>query len=411
MSTQGIVSLNCISVEQPIGVFYIGAMEARDLVEISWTDVRRIAPVEGQITLDLAEASSPPHINDLQGLDDADTVIEELDEDAVLIEDQDFEQFLGIQRELNSVRVSEIKQYVTNVDATFPTSVLLAISPDHVRFEKKTNTLSIVRHSKVAKVIDGQHRIAGLTDYAGARFQVNVAIFIDMDIQDQAMVFATINLKQTKVNKSLAYDLYEFTTARSPQRTCHDIVRFLNYRRNSPFEGKIKMLGVGRYSSETITQATFIDRLLRMISTNPMADRDLLKRGRRLTSARNRNPSRQIFRNLFIRDSDETIVLILWNFFVAVSKKWPNSWDKVETGNVLNRTTGFGALMRFMRVAYLSMNKQDRLVTANEYQPVFDKIALHDGSFTPEKYLPGSSGEKALFDELVKQSQLQSYVS
>ena len=411
LTTQDIVSLKCISVEQPIGVFYIGAMEARDLVEISWTDVRRIAPVEGQLTWDPSEPKSPPHIDDLQGLDGANAEVEELDQDAVLIEDQDFEQFLGIQRDLNPGRVSEIKQYVTNVDATFPTAVLLAISPDHVRYDEKTNTLSVVRHSKVAKVIDGQHRIAGLTDYAGPRFQVNVAIFIDMDIQDQAMVFATINLKQTKVNKSLAYDLYEFTTARSPQRTCHDVVRFLNYRQNSPFEGKIKMLGVGRYSSETITQATFIDRLLRMISTNPMADRDLLKRGRRLTSARTGNPKRQIFRNLFIRDSDDLIVLILWNFFTAVSNKWPNSWGTVATGNVLNRTTGFGALIRFMRVAYLSMGRPDRLVTRNEYKPIFDKITLQDGSFSPETYLPGSSGEKALFDELVRQSQLQSYAS
>ena len=118
-----------------------------------------------------------------------------------------------------------------------------------------------------------------------------------MDIQDQAMVFATINLKQTKVNKSLAYDLYEFTTSRSPQKTCHDIARFLNYKEDSPFRKKIKMLGVATGASETLTQATFVDRLLRLISRDPMGDRDRIKRHKSLERAIGPAASRQIFRD------------------------------------------------------------------------------------------------------------------
>ena len=352
------------------------------------------------------EANPPANIS---GDVDSQQPIEQLDEDAVHLEDQGFEKFLGIQRELNQTRVSEIKQYVGNVDATFPTAVLLAISSDHARFDEATSTLSIVRHSKVAKIIDGQHRIAGLTGINGTGFQVNVAVFIDMDIQDQAMVFATINLKQTKVNKSLAYDLYEFTTTRSPQRTCHDIVRFLNYQENSPFKDRIKMLGVGRWPTETITQATFVDRLLRLVSRNPMEDRDLLRRRKRPVPARGPQANRQIFRNLFIQDRDDTITVILWNFFLAVSQKWPQSWTSVAQGNILNRTTGFGALMRYMRVAYLSIGTPGQVVLARQYQPLFELITLGDGQFTPDRYLPGSSGEKVLFDELVQQSGIQSF--
>ena len=176
------------------------------------------------------------------------------------------------------------------------------------------------------------------------------------------MVFATINLKQTKVNRSLAYDLYEFTTSRSPQRTCHDIAKFLNSRQSSPFQGKVKMLGVAREPTETITQATFVDRLLRLVSWDQMKDRDQLKRKKGLDPARGAREKRQIFRNMFIKEEDHIIALILWNFFVAVQQKWPASWQTVERGNILNRTTGFGALMRFMRVAYLSMNTVDRVV-------------------------------------------------
>ena len=408
-NAKGPVSIRCIPVDQPIGVFYVGAMDAKDLVAISWADVRRIAPDEEPPAEVSDEGDSPRSIEGDQWMHDPSDEADPLDDETVPYEDQGFERFLGIQRELGKTRVKEIKQYVQNIDATFPTAVLLAISSEHASFNASTKELAIVRHSKVAKIIDGQHRIAGLSELNGKTFQVNVAIFIDMDIQDQAMVFATINLKQTKVNKSLAYDLYEFTTSRSPQRTCHDVARFLNSRQGSPFQDKVKMLGVAREPTETITQATFVDRLLRLVSWDPMKDRDQLKRRHRLDPARVVQGNRQIFRNLFIREEDHIIALVLWNFLLAVQRKWPTSWQTVERGNILNRTTGFGALMRFMRVAYLSMESPDQVVKSDDYDPILRKIDLADKAFTPDKYLPGSSGERALFDELVKKSGLQDY--
>ena len=400
------VVVRCVPVQQPIGDFYVGAMAANDLVAISWADVRRIAPQEAQPNAVVDESEVPRSID--EEYDEAEP-IEPLDDDIVRYEDQGFEEFLGIQRQLNNSRVAELRQYVQNVDATFPTAVLLAVSSEHASFNQGNNELSIVRHSKVAKIIDGQHRIAGLSQLRDTTFQVNVAIFIDMDIQDQAMVFATINLKQTKVNKSLAYDLYEFTTSRSPQRSCHDIVRFLDGRPGSPFQGKVKMLGVALEPTETITQATFVDRLLRFISSNPMVDRDLVKRKKSLDRAHGAQRNRQIFRDFFIDDKDHIIALNVWNFFLAVQTKWPESWQTVEQGNILNRTTGFGALMRFMRVAYLSLGMPNDIVQPDAFSGIMSNINIADGTFTPETYLPGSSGEKKLFDELVEQSQLQAY--
>ena len=83
MTTPDFVSLKCLPVEQPIGVFYIGAMDADDLVAISWTDVRRIAPINDNIELKTAQAASPRTMNEVE------QTIEGLDEDVVLIEDQD----------------------------------------------------------------------------------------------------------------------------------------------------------------------------------------------------------------------------------------------------------------------------------------------------------------------------------
>jgi DGQHR domain-containing protein len=155
------ISIPCIKVNQPIGEFFISAIGARDLVAISFADVRRP-------------------------------------------DGREIEQHIGTQRDLSEGRVAEIKKYVTTVDACFPTSIILSIDSNHASFDERNARLTIDREENVAKIIDGQHRIAGLENYAGDDFEVNVTVFIDMDIEDQAMVFATINLKQTKVSKSLA---------------------------------------------------------------------------------------------------------------------------------------------------------------------------------------------------------------
>lgn len=402
------ITVRCVPVTQPIGTFYVGAMSARDLVDIAWADIRRIAPEDVTLGVGRDDDSAPPVI----GSDSTeDSSIGDLDENYIEVYDQDFEQFLGIQRELSRNRVKQIQQYVRTVDAAFPTGVLLAVSSRQATFDEKSSTISIVRHSKAAKVIDGQHRIAGLRDYDGpSQFDVNVAIFIDMDIQDQAMVFATINLTQTKVNKSLAYDLYEFTTTRSPQKSAHDIVRFLNYKENSPFQNKIKMLGTGSGSGlETITQATFVDRLLRYISSDPMHDREQLRKGGRLVRARGAARNRQIFRDFFIDERDARIIVILWNYFLAVQSRWPNSWNNVVRGNILNRSTGFSSLMRFLRVAYNSIERPSQVVLMKDFAPIFNGMRVEDGAFTSEEYLPGSSGETKLYRVFVDASGLQRY--
>ena len=79
--------------------------------------------------------------------------------------------------------------------------------------------LKIRAHEKAASIIDGQHRLAGFTDLNSRDFELIVSIFIDLPVEDQAMLFATINLKQTKVSPSLVYDLFEETKLRSPQKT------------------------------------------------------------------------------------------------------------------------------------------------------------------------------------------------
>lgn len=362
-----VIKVPCIEVQQPIGPFYIGRIDSRDLVEIAYSDVRRI-------------------------------------------ENRDLERVLGIQRPLSMERVEELKQYVTSLDASFPTSIILAIQSEHVEYDQDSQSMRIQRRQNVAKIIDGQHRIAGLEGYDGRTFQLNVTIFVDMELEDQALLFATINLKQTRVNKSLAYDLWEFATGRGPQKTCHNIVKLLNTKKGSPFEEKVKILGRATGSErETLTQAAFVDRLMPYISTNPMEDRNKLKARQKLSyvDAGEEKRQRLIFRNMFIDERDAEITKVLWNYFAAVATKWPRAWNEKQTGNLLNRTAGFGGLMLFLPSAYYHAGKPGELVSTQRFQPIFQSIPLNDADFTRDTISLGASGEKELFRFFIQHSKLE----
>jgi DGQHR domain-containing protein len=239
-----------------------------------------------------------------------------------------------------------------------------------------------------------------LEGFAG-EFQLNVAIFVDLDIEDQANIFATINLAQTKVNRSLVYDLFEYGRVRSPARTAHLLCRALNREPDSPFQDRIKILGYADdEKKETLTQALFVEQLLSHISKDFRADRDAAKRAVPLEVYYGRDAARYHLRPFFLAGQDETIGAIVWNFFDAVRKRWPTSWTSTERGQVLNRSTGFIALMRFLRDAYGQVETKP-VPKVTEFETLFAQVPIEDGGFTREAFAPGSSGQAELYRQLV----------
>lgn len=358
------ISFKCIPVQQPLGTFYVGAIAARDVLAIAYAEIRRI-------------------------------------------KERDIEKIVGIQRELVPRRVRDLKQYVRNIDATFPTSVILAISSDHAEYVARRHEMLITREEDIAIIIDGQHRIAGLEEFDDT-FELNVTIFIDMDVQDQAMTFATINLAQTKVSKSLVYDLYEIQKARSPQKTCHNVARLLNSESGSPLASRIKILGKATGEQfEFITQATFVTALLKYVSNDAMKDRDLLKRGKRVPPASGADETKLVFRSLFVEKKDAEIAKIVWNYFDAVAQRWPTAWNSHEPGDMLNRTQGFSALMKFLGPVYRGEADSRGRLSSKSALGVLRKVKLRDTDFTKDNYPPGTSGEAKLFRELREQSGLE----
>jgi DGQHR domain-containing protein len=239
--------------------------------------------------------------------------------------------------------------------------------------------------------------LAGFTDETGAKFELIVSVFIDLPIEDQAMLFATINLKQTKVNPSLVYDLFEETKSRSPQKTCHNIVKSLNGDASSPLYHRIKLLGkkTDDYSG-ILTQATFIKRLLPLIAKNPDTIQDQIKRKIALNANDSVNKD-CIFWKFFVEDKDWAILKVLLNYFGAIKAIFPTDWDSIASP--LPKTIGFSALMRLLPAVY-----EKRRVEGNLKQEHFEKDLQkleHLAPFSFDKYPANAGGENKLYRDLL----------
>jgi DGQHR domain-containing protein len=236
-----------------------------------------------------------------------------------------------------------------------------------------------------------------------------VTIFVGSDIADQAHIFSTVNLEQTKVNKSLVYDLYELSRTRSPQKTAHNVAVTLDRDEKGPLFQRIKRLGAATEGRvfEPISQATFVEGLMAHITRDAKMDRDLLLRNQTPARADGDAVYKLVFRNMFLDNRDLDILTVVNNYFEAVRDTWEAAWDDRGRGAVLNRTNGMRALLRFLRHAYLKIGVPgDVPPTAKFKDRVFNLIKLNNADFVVENFPPGTSGEAKLYRILRGQEKL-----
>ena len=390
------VTLKVMKVSQPIGDFYISSADYKEILKISYADIRRMPD-----------------------------------------EHRPVETYLGIQRPLEKRRVDKIRQYVNDSkDATFPTAIVLAVDQKCAEYNEEKGELKIfpydadsesededIKIECVAKILDGQHRLAALAPgYNNGQesfnldqrtFNINVSIFVGIDISDQARIFSTVNLTQTKVNRSLVYDLEEYEKTRTPYKSCHDIAVALDDIEESPFHKRIKRLGVktpGR-NHEPLTQASFVESLVTFISDDPVKDRNVMIRNQDRIFGQEKLDvlefSKRPFRKFFLLDEEGDLIMynILFKYFSAVRRKWPNSWNSINLdGNLLPKANSFKALMRYLRndvLPQIAGLENFKLVADVPDEASFDQFFEHidvpDGEFDAERIPHGSGGEAAFY--------------
>lgn len=363
------IMFDCLRARQPVGDLFVATMGHEQLIRITYFDVRR-----------------------------------------VLHEERDFEQFLGIQRPLEPKRVVDLQKYVNFVDASFPTSVILAINSEYTRYDGETRKL-IVRNFRegesepsiairnIARVLDGQHRIAGLRLFKGAAFELSVSIFVGADVADQAQIFSVVNLEQTKVRKSLVYDLFELARVRSPQKVCHNVAVILNGDPESALFKRIKRLGVATFAGrfEPITQSTFVESIMPYISLDAKLDRDVLLRGGKVEMYSDaRDAERAVLRLHFAQGRDTEIARIWFSYFAAIARRWPQAWETREQGMMLNRTNGMRAFMRWFGDVFREIALPGNVPSEEAFFGFLGQVPIEDKQFSTLYFAPGTSGEARL---------------
>lgn len=335
------LSVPALRIEQPLGVFYVTKLSAQLLLEVAYSDPFRI----------VSEA-------EIEGIYPS----------------------TGDQREESKAKLREISRFISTAEAAFPNSIILGanyrengeLEEDtdirwHIETKEDDDCIRLVipSRAKLATIIDGQHRLHGFkyADSDKREMDLLCAVYLDLPYPYQAYLFATINFNQKKVDRSLAYLLFgvnieqEPPESWSPEKTAVFLCRKLNTDEQSPFYRHIKVAAKddenlfgdkAKNVSWNVSTATVVDGILKLISSNPKKDRDLMhqttiKQGRnRLMLGDDPTP----LRDLYKQTNDLAIYTAVKNFFLAAKQVF---WESASEKSYIKKTVGIQALFDILR--------------------------------------------------------------
>lgn len=349
----------CLTVSQPIGIFYLGKLFASQL--LNYVSILR------------------------RGLTE--------------------EEQKNVQRKLNERRQREIADYISDPDATFPTSIIVSVYEDTVTVDEKNNKLIFEFDSKLGEVLDGQHRLEGLSLASEEgdpkrveSFELPVVFMIDLSPDDKAYVFSVINSKQTQVPSSLIFDLFGLQTSRSARKTCHEIAQTLNAKEGSPFYRGVKMLGNRTFSSEYLTQGAFAKYLLKLISKKPDEDA-------RLEKAKIQLPPDDTlpFRKFYLKGEDPIIAKIMENYFGAISEVFPEEWSNNPKDYLLRKAAGYSALVTVLHTIWDTEISSKKAATREAFLPIARQLksGVKNTLITSKNFGSSEAGAKDLANALL----------
>jgi DGQHR domain-containing protein len=234
----------------------------------------------------------------------------------------------AVQRVLNTRRIAAIKDF-TLAGGDYPNSIVLnwvsRISP----LLRNGNMLTVPDVARSAQLIDGQHRVAGLSAALEERAELAdlplpVAIYEGLDTRECANIFLAINTEQKPVARSLVFDLYGVASDQivDPAATrARDIAMLLHEDTTSPYYDLIKLPGAQRKRGG-IPLSTAVSAIKVLVEDKG----DFYQVG--ITEL----------------ESQEQIFM---NYFTALSSKYNDQWD--ERSNVFMYAAGFTAAVDFLR--------------------------------------------------------------
>lgn len=351
------IEFNYFLIKQPIGTLYMGVLKAKDIDDIADSDIR--------------------------------TAYNQT----------------GIQRKIIDSRVKDIAKYSMSKDAIFPTPIVLSASSQYICFKERGTLMidkdAIKRDGIFFSIIDGQHRLAGIRKAEMLdSFDLPVVLIFDTFVEQDAEIFVTINGNQRSVSKSLLYDLFGLSKNRSVEKVCHTIIKALNKDEDSKIKNKVKMLGYRDEESKsaTVSQATMVDSLIKLITNNSKEDNFRLEHGLDLESL---DDNKFIFRKYFLSNNDVMIYKILKNYFNA----WTSAKESLEKGKnlpFLDKAIGYMASFYLLRAIFLKSKLVNDATEGYFNKQLSQILGAFYSDYENQGYSSSESGAKSLFKDLIK---------
>ena len=271
------------------------------------------------------------------------------------------------QRRIDLSRIKKIEDFIIDsilderdniiLATLFPSSMILAINDDEneVKQDPKDAAMCSFELSRNVFIVDGQHRMMAMMRVYNRlyertldmdnedreyvlqyikNYKFNCTILVNYDLWEQGQVFINVNFKQKPVNKSLYYEIFgsEYRESKSDWKRnqtylAHCLACSLNENPDSPYLGKVKMLGTGK---GYISQAFIVESLLQHFRKDGIWEYDT---------------------NSSIKDVDIIYFSTeLISYFSAIRTMFYSYWpkDDMTPATLICKSTAFGAFVRLM---------------------------------------------------------------
>ena len=318
------------------------------------------------------------------------------------------------QRRIDLSRIKKIEDFIIDsilderdniiLATLFPSSMILAINDDEneVKHDPEDAAMCSLKLSRNVFIVDGQHRmmammrvynrlLEGAPDMDNEdrkyvlqyieNYKFNCTILVNYDLWEQGQVFINVNFKQKPVNKSLYYEIFgsEYRESKSDWKRnqtylAHCLARSLNENHDSPYLGKVKMLGTGK---GYISQAFIVESLLQHFRKNGIWEYNT---------------------NSSIRDVDISYFSTeLISYFFTIRTLFDTYWpkDDMAPATRICKSTAFGAFVRLM--GDVREMGSSRLVNALKESSLEDKLCDYYMNHVKKIFAPIVKHSEKLF--------------
>jgi DNA phosphorothioation-associated DGQHR protein 1 len=229
------------------------------------------------------------------------------------------------------------------------------------------------------------------------------SVFVDLPKALQAQIFATINSTQKRVDRSLTYELFGYNVSDeeeqywTPDKLAVFFTRKLATDSESPLRGRILVAPkrdaaleeLAANASWRVSTAVVVDGILRLFSSNPKRDANLMRkddtkpRGELRSGSKDNSP----LRDIFIEENDALIYKMVLNYLKACEEIF---WESATSNSFIFRTIGVQAVFDILRkLALPSLEAKD--ISVGHFSSALNDARTLD--FSEERFRnPSGSG-------------------